>query len=138
MWAARAKRSVARRPTAIWPTRTARLDACGADPELIALTKRCLRPEAIDRPKDAQAVVDALTAYLDGVQERLQTAERERAVALAREVEERKRRKVQLALAASVLAMTAGRRGVRLVAQRAGPARPSTRRPQRRGSGCRS
>lgn len=49
-----------------------------------------------------------MTSYLDGVQERLQTAERERAVLLAREVEERKRRKVQLALAASVLAMMLG------------------------------
>ena len=35
---------------------TARLDACRADLELIALTKRCLSPEAIDRPKDAQEV----------------------------------------------------------------------------------
>ena len=87
---------------------TARLDACAADHELIALTKRCLAAEAIDRPKDAQDVADGLTSYLDGVQERLQTAERERAVALAREVEERKRRKVQLALAASVLAMMLG------------------------------
>ena len=76
--------------------------------ELIALTKKCLAAEAIDRPKDAQEVADGLSAYLDGVQERLQTAERERAVALAREVEERKRRKVQLALAASVLAMMLG------------------------------
>ncbi len=86
----------------------ARLDGCGADPELIALARHCLSPEASDRPKDAQGVVDALTAYLDGVQERLQTAERERAVALAREVEERKRHTVQLALAASVLAMMLG------------------------------
>ncbi len=87
---------------------TERLDGCGADPELVALTKQCLSPEAVDRPKDAQGVVDALTAYLDGVQERLQTAERERAVALARQVEERKRHAVQLALAASVLAMMLG------------------------------
>ncbi len=86
----------------------ARLDGCGADLELIALARHCLSPEAIDRPKDAQGVVDALTAYLDGVQERLQTAERERAVAIAREVEERKRRRVQLALVASVLAMMLG------------------------------
>src|SRR5215468_5607296 len=49
----------------------ARLDACGADNELIALTKKCLAAEAIDRPKDAQAVAEALTAYLDNVQERL-------------------------------------------------------------------
>ena len=87
---------------------TARLDACGADAELIALTKKCLAPEAIDRPKDAQAVADGLSAYLDGVQERLQTAERERAVAMVREAEERKRRKVQLALAASVALLLLG------------------------------
>jgi tetratricopeptide (TPR) repeat protein len=87
---------------------TARLEGCGADPELVALTKQCLSSEAIDRPKDAQVVVDALTSYLGGVQERLQRAERERAVAEAREHEERKRRKVQLALAASVLAMMLG------------------------------
>src|SRR5205807_9368990 len=48
---------------------TARLDACGADQELIALTERCLAPEAIDRPRDAQAVADDLSAYLNGVQE---------------------------------------------------------------------
>ena len=89
-----------------------RLDACGADPELIGLAKACLAREAVDRPRDAQGVVDALTAHLDGVQERLQTAERERAVASAREVEERKRRKVQLALAASVALLLFGGGGV--------------------------
>ena len=86
---------------------TARLDGCGADAELIALTKKCLSPEAIDRPRDAQAVADGLSAYLAGVQERLQEAERERAVAEAKAVEERRRRRVQLALAASILAFTA-------------------------------
>ncbi len=49
---------------------TARLDGCGADAELIALTKACLSSEAVDRPPDANAVAAALTAYLDGVQER--------------------------------------------------------------------
>ena len=86
---------------------TARLDGCGADAELIALTKKCLSPEAIDRPKDAQAVADGLSEYLAGVQERLQEAERERAVAEAKAIEERRRRRVQLALAASLLAFTA-------------------------------
>jgi serine/threonine-protein kinase len=84
----------------------ARLDGCGADQELVVLTKACLSPEALDRPKDAQAVAEALTAYLNGVQERVQAAERERAVAVARAVEERRRRRVQLALAASVLALS--------------------------------
>ena len=70
----------------------ARLDGCCADAELIALTRKCLSPEAIDRPKDAQAVADGLSDYLAGVQERLQEAERERAVAEAKAVEERRRR----------------------------------------------
>src|SRR6202008_2973157 len=39
-----------------------RLDACGADRELISLTRACLAPEASDRPRDAQAVVEGLTA----------------------------------------------------------------------------
>src|SRR5262249_25165734 len=47
----------------------ARLDGCGADHELIALTKACLAAEAIDRPRDAREVADGLSAYLDGVQE---------------------------------------------------------------------
>src|SRR5207247_5690533 len=87
---------------------TARLDACGADVELILLAKKCLCPEAIDRPRDAQAVADGLSAYLDGVKERLQTAERARAVAVVRAGEERKRRRVQLALAATVVALLLG------------------------------
>jgi tetratricopeptide (TPR) repeat protein len=85
-----------------------RLDSCGADPALIVLTRRCLSPEAIDRPRDAQGVADALSAYLNGVQERLQATERERAVALVRVSEERKRRKVQLALAAALVGLLVG------------------------------
>jgi superkiller protein 3 len=54
-------------------------------------------------------VADGLSAYLNGVQERLKTAERERAVALAREAEQAKRRKVQLALTAAVVALLLGR-----------------------------
>jgi tetratricopeptide (TPR) repeat protein len=82
----------------------ARLDACGAEAELIALVKDCLEVEPEDRPHDAKDVSDRITSYLAGVQERVQAAERERAVAVARAIEERRRRKVQLALAASVLA----------------------------------
>ena len=84
----------------------ARLDGCGAEGELIALAKDCLAVEPEDRPRDAKVVADRITAYLAGVQERVHAAERERAVAVARAIEERRRRKVQLALAASVLAFT--------------------------------
>jgi serine/threonine protein kinase/tetratricopeptide (TPR) repeat protein len=83
----------------------ARLDACGADADLVALCRRCLSPSPADRPANGQAVADGLTAYLNGVQERLQSAERERAVAVAREAEQRKRRKVQRLLTAAVMVL---------------------------------
>jgi eukaryotic-like serine/threonine-protein kinase len=80
-----------------------RLDACGADPELIALARECLAAEPEGRPREAGAVAGRVQAYLAGVQDRLRTAERERAVAVARAVEERKRRRLAIALAASLL-----------------------------------
>jgi serine/threonine-protein kinase len=87
----------------------ARLDGCGADAELIRLTKTCLASEALDRPKDARQVAEALTAYLDGVQERLRQAELAEAEAKARAIEELKRRRLTLTLAATVLlALTLG------------------------------
>src|SRR5262245_7362215 len=39
----------------------ARLDACGAGVELVALCRRCLSPVAADRPADGLAVADELT-----------------------------------------------------------------------------
>jgi WD40 repeat protein/serine/threonine protein kinase len=71
-----------------------RLEGCGADAELVALCRRCLDANPQDRPADGQAVADGLTAYLNGVEERLQTAERERAVSTARAEEEAKTRRV--------------------------------------------
>ncbi len=87
---------------------TARLDGCGADAELVALTKACLSPEAVDRPADANAVAAALTAYLDGVQERLRQAELAEAAAQAKAREEGKRRRLTVALAATVLLAVLG------------------------------
>jgi serine/threonine-protein kinase len=86
-----------------------RLAACGADAELLALTRSCLAPEAMDRPKEAQAVAEGLRAYQDGVQQRLRQAELAEAEARARAVEEARRRRLTLALAATVLlALTLG------------------------------
>ncbi len=84
----------------------ARLDGCGAEAELTALAKDCLAVEPEGRPRDANVVAERITAYLAGVQERVQAAERERAVAVARAIEERRRRRLQLGLAASLLALT--------------------------------
>ncbi len=83
----------------------ARLEGCGADLELIALAKDCLAAEREDRPRRAGAVVERITAYLAGVQERLRKAELERVEANARAEEERKRRKLGLGLAAAVVAL---------------------------------
>ncbi len=79
-----------------------RLDACGADPELIRLAKWCLAPDPADRPADGAAVAAAVDAYRAGVEERLWAAERDRAAADGRATEQRKRRRTQLALAAAV------------------------------------
>jgi serine/threonine-protein kinase len=75
-----------------------RLDGCGADAELVSIAKDCLAHDPEQRPRDAGVVAARCGAYLAGVQEKLRTAERERAVALARAVEERKRRRAQAAL----------------------------------------
>jgi serine/threonine-protein kinase len=82
----------------------ARLAACGADPELIALARSCLAPAVEARPRDARAVAASMTAHLAGVQDRLRAAELARVEAQARAEEERKRRRLTVGLAASVLA----------------------------------
>ena len=66
----------------------ARLDACGADAELIALAKACLAAEPERRPRNAGEVAGRMTAYQAGVQERLKAAELARVEAQARAEEE--------------------------------------------------
>ena len=112
----------------------ARLDACGADAELVAVAFACLAAEPEDRPREAGGVAAWLSSYLAGVQERLRAAELARAAESARAEEaqrtaavaelarnaetarveeaqarvtvERSRRRRTVALAASLLAMT--------------------------------
>jgi tetratricopeptide (TPR) repeat protein len=62
----------------------ARLDRCGADPELTTVARDCLSPEREHRPGDAGAVAERVAAYLAGVQERLRRAELEKAAAQVR------------------------------------------------------
>jgi serine/threonine-protein kinase len=84
-----------------------RLDASGADADLVALAKDCLAAEPDARPRDARAIVDRLTSHLAGVQDRLRTAELAKAEANARAEEEKKRGKLILALATSLLSIAA-------------------------------
>jgi hypothetical protein len=95
----------------------ARLDGCGADEELVALCRECLAAERTARPRDGRAVAERVLAYQAGVQERLRTAELERASALAREQEARatataeakaRRRTRALAAAGLVMALLGG------------------------------
>ena len=53
-------RSIARPRRAELADALARLDACGADAELIALARDCLAAEPADRPRDARAVSDGV------------------------------------------------------------------------------
>ncbi len=89
-----------------------RLEACGADTELAALASECLAAAAADRPRDARAVTERVTAYRVGVQERLRAAELARVEAQARAEEEAKRRGLadQLAGEARAHAMAESRR----------------------------
>ncbi len=95
-----------------------RLDECGADAELVKLTKACLAPEVDGRPRDGSAVAGQIAAYRAGVAERLRTAEMERAAAVVRAIEEKKRaiverekRRRTLALAAAVFLLLLGAGG---------------------------
>jgi serine/threonine-protein kinase len=83
----------------------ARLEACGAEVELIDLARDCLAPERARRPRSAGHVSSRMKAFLAGLQERLRAAELARVEAQARAGEERKRRRLTVALAAAVLAM---------------------------------
>jgi tetratricopeptide (TPR) repeat protein len=83
----------------------ARLDGCGADPELIQLCKECLTAERDARPRAAGVVAARLAAYQEGVRERLRQAELQRAAAEERAAGERKRRRLAVGLAAAVLAL---------------------------------
>jgi tetratricopeptide (TPR) repeat protein len=87
----------------------ARLDACGADPGLVGLCKRCLAAEKADRPADADGVARAVAGLRAAADERARVAEvdrvraeGERAKAEAETREQHKRRRVQVALVAAV------------------------------------
>ncbi|MFO0846022.1 MAG: serine/threonine-protein kinase [Gemmataceae bacterium] len=98
----------------------ARLDACGADPDLVGLCKRCLCPDPAGRPADAGEVAAAVAGLRQAADERARRAELdkvradgEKAAAELQAEEQRKRRRVQQALALALgLIRVAGRRSV--------------------------
>jgi tetratricopeptide (TPR) repeat protein len=103
----------------------ARLDGCGADPELVALFRPCLAPEKEGRPADAGEVARAVGALRAAAEERARSAELERvqaeahqAAAEARALERRRRRRLVLATAAALVLAAVGGLAAVLVVQR--------------------
>ena len=95
-----------------------RLDACGAEPDLVALCKRCLAPEKADRPKDAGEVVRAVAGLREAVEARARQAqldrvraEGDRRAAELAAAAERRRWRVVLAAAVAVGAVLAAGAG---------------------------
>ncbi len=87
----------------------ARLDRCGADPELIALGKRCLARDPADRPATGDAVAKAVADLRRAADDRAKRAEVERAADGVRAAEQSRRRKlVRRATAAVVAVLAAG------------------------------
>ncbi|HBH51103.1 MAG TPA: hypothetical protein DDY91_04335 [Planctomycetaceae bacterium] len=62
----------------------ARLASCGADDELLELTRDCLRTERDERPRDAGEVARRFSGYLASLESRLHDAELSRAAEEAR------------------------------------------------------
>jgi tetratricopeptide (TPR) repeat protein len=91
-----------------------RLDACGADIELVTLAKRCLAPAQQERPRSAGEVAEVLAEYRARVQERLRQAEVERSRAQVKAQEERKRRRTTLVAAAALVLLVLGGSGAGL------------------------
>ncbi|HEY2635779.1 MAG TPA: serine/threonine-protein kinase, partial [Solirubrobacteraceae bacterium] len=81
----------------------ARLDACGADPQMIDLVRDCLAAVPEDRPRDAGVIAARLNGYLAGVQERLHAARVAGAEERARAESERAKRRLAVALACSLV-----------------------------------
>jgi WD40 repeat protein len=93
----------------------ARLDGSGAEPDLVALCKKCLAFEPADRPVDGGAVARAVAELRAAADERARRAELERvrvegeqATAAARSAERRKRRRLALGAAAVLVVAALG------------------------------
>jgi len=91
----------------------ARLDACRADQDLVKLVKRCLAPARAARPEDASVLATAVDSYLTSVEERAHRADLAAEAALVKAAEERKARRLTVALAVAILiAVIAGAGGL--------------------------
>jgi serine/threonine-protein kinase len=82
-----------------------RLAACGADEALVRLALDCMAPAPPARPATAEEVARAVQEYLAGAEERARAAQLDAAEARVRANEERKRRRLVVALGGAVVAL---------------------------------
>ena len=110
----------------------ARLDASGADPDVIALAKRCLAFEPADRPATADEVASAVAGLRRAADDRARQAERDKLSAEVRAAEQAKRRRaVQRAAAAVAAVLLLGVAGTTAGLARADAARRDAETAQR-------
>jgi serine/threonine-protein kinase len=83
-----------------------RLDRSGAEAELIALAKDCLRPAKTDRPKDAAAIAQRISEFMAATAERARQAELDAMQQRSRALDER--RKKRLIVWAAIVLLLAG------------------------------
>ena len=80
-----------------------RLNESGADAELVDLARRCLVAAPRARLRNASVLAEGIRAYTEAVDERARSAQIEAAEARVRIAQERKARKLTVALTASLL-----------------------------------
>jgi WD40 repeat protein len=116
----------------------ARLDGCGADPDVVALCRRCLAFEPGDRPATANEVAAAVAALRRAADERLRQAEHDKLAAQVRAAEQAKRRRaVQWAAGALAAVLLLGVAGTTAGLFRADAARRDAEAAQRETEGKR-
>ncbi len=97
-----------------------RLNASGVEGELIELAKRALSPEVDDRQRNAGELSAGITKHLEGVQTRLKRAEFAKVEAETRSEEQRRRKKLYMAIAGMLLLLAlSGAAGTILYKQKA-------------------
>ncbi len=82
-----------------------RLEACAADPKLVALARHCLQPDPDRRPESSSAVAREVAAFRSDLERRARDAEIAAAEAHAVAGQERRARLLTVALSATVFAV---------------------------------
>lgn len=83
----------------------ARLDACGAEPDLIALAKLCLAGKPEDRPAHGEAVAKEVAQLRTAAEQRARHAEMERTKATVHAEEQLRQRRILLIAGTALIAV---------------------------------